>query len=215
MHFSLIAHPSLVAFFRTTGRLLVIFGVCLAGIASAAPATRILVLGDSLSAGYGIDRNQAWPALLQARLGAEYSVVNASISGETTSGGRARLPQLLARHKPHLVVVALGANDGLRGLPLQQMRDNLDAMIRQTTTKQSRTLLIGIRMPPNYGVYAEAFSRVFDEIAQTRKIPLVPFLLEGFADQVSYFQADGLHPTAAAQPLILDTVLPSIRAALQ
>ncbi|HEY5761931.1 MAG TPA: arylesterase [Rhodocyclaceae bacterium] len=173
------------------------------------------MLGDSLSAGYGIDRDQAWPALLQARLGAEYSVVNASISGETTSGGRARLPQLLARHRPHLVIVALGANDGLRGLPLQQMRDNLDAMIRQNVQHQSRTLLVGIRMPPNYGAYADAFARVFDELAQTRKVPLVPFLLEGFADQVAYFQADGLHPTAAAQPLILDNVVPSIRAALR
>ena len=197
------------------GRLLPIIGLCLASAAFAAPATRILLLGDSLSAGYGIDRNQAWPTLLQARLGAEYSVVNASVSGETTAGGRARLPQLLARHRPHLVVVALGANDGLRGLPLQQMRDNLSAMITQNTTQQARTLLIGIRMPPNYGAYAEAFARVFTELSQTRRTPLVPFLLDGFADQVAYFQADGLHPTAAAQPLILDTVMPAIRAALQ
>lgn len=215
MSLLLIALPSLVTIGRSIGRLLPIFGLCLASAALAAPATRILVVGDSLSAGYGINRNQAWPALLQARLGAEYSVINGSVSGETTAGGRARLPQLLTRHRPHLVVVALGANDGLRGLPLRQMRDNLDAMITLITGHKARALLIGIRMPPNYGAYAEAFVRVFDDLAQTRQIPLVPFLLDGFADKPTYFQADGLHPTAAAQPLILDTVMPAVRSILQ
>lgn len=182
--------------------------------ATAAPA-RILVLGDSLSAGYGIGPTKAWPALLQARLGTEYSVTNASISGETTAGGLSRLPALLERHQPRLVIVALGANDGLRGLPLGQMRGNLESMLRLIEQQRARALLVGIRLPPNYGPYAEEFARTFSEVSKAHGVPLVPFLLEGFADQTRFFQADGLHPTAAAQPLILDNVMPAARKALQ
>jgi acyl-CoA thioesterase-1 len=196
--------------------------MALAAIAAAALATpasaatsRILVLGDSLSAGYGIDPAKAWPALLQARLGAEYSVTNASVSGETTAGGLSRLPALLERHRPRLVILALGANDGLRGLPLGQMRANLAAMLGQIERHQARGLLVGIRLPPNYGPYATEFAGVFAELSQAEEVPLVPFLLEGFADQPAYFQADGLHPTAAAQPLILDNLLASVRKALR
>lgn len=177
--------------------------------------TRILVLGDSLSAGYGIGPTKAWPALLQARLGTEYSVTNASVSGETTAGGLSRLPALMARHQPHLVIVALGANDGLRGLPLAQMRDNLASMLTLIERQQARALLVGIRLPPNYGRYAEEFAQTFADLSKAHGVPLVPFLLDGFADQPAYFQADGLHPTAAAQPLILENVMPAARKALR
>lgn len=177
--------------------------------------TRILVLGDSLSAGYGIGPTKAWPALLQTRLGTEYSVTNASVSGETTAGGLSRLPALMARHQPHLVIVALGANDGLRGLPLAQMRDNLASMLTLIERQQARALLVGIRLPPNYGRYAEEFAQAFADLSKAHGVPLVPFLLDGFADQPAYFQADGLHPTAAAQPLILENVMPAARKALR
>jgi acyl-CoA thioesterase-1 len=182
---------------------------------TAIAAPKILVLGDSLSAGYGIAHQSAWPTLLQQRLGGEYSVVNASISGETTAGGRSRLPEQLARHRPTLVVIALGANDGLRGLPLTQMRDNLVAMIGATRSAGASPLLIGVRLPPNFGAYADAFHRSFSDIAQAQRVPLVPFLLDGFADRPEFFQEDGLHPTAAAQPLILDNVWPQLSTLLQ
>lgn len=179
-----------------------------APLALAAPAT-VLVFGDSLSAGYGIRQEAAWPALLQKRLGEtrpDYSVVNASISGETTAGGRSRLADALARHRPRVVVLALGANDGLRGLPLTAMRDNLAAMVRTAKAGGARVLLVGMRLPPNYGAYADAFAESFAEVSGKEKVPLVPFLLAGIADQPQFFQSDALHPTADAQPRLLDNV---------
>ncbi|MBK1679645.1 arylesterase [Rhodocyclus tenuis] len=169
----------------------------------------ILIFGDSLSAGYGIRQDAAWPALLAKRLDErklEYSVVNASISGETSSGGRARINALLARHQPTIVVIALGANDGLRGLPIATLRDNLAAITESAQRSKARVLIVGQRLPPNYGNYAEEFHAVFGEVARKRKTALVDFLLEGVASEPQLFQADNLHPTAAAQPRLLDNV---------
>ena len=188
---------------------LVVFLAALAQEAVAQPARTILVMGDSLSAGYGIRPEQSWPALLARRLQEkrpDYSVVNLSISGETTAGGRARFAAALDRHRPGIVILALGANDGLRGLPLSQMRDNLAAMIDAARQSKARTLLAGMRLPPNYGPYADEFQRSFSELAQQRQTALLPFLLEPVATHPRYFQSDQLHPTAEAQPLILEHV---------
>jgi acyl-CoA thioesterase-1 len=193
---------------------------CLAPVASrGSPAADkgkggpvLLVLGDSLSAEYGLSRGTGWVQLLADRLrnsGSDYRVVNASISGETTSGGRTRLPALLKEHRPRIIVLELGANDGLRGLPINVMRDNLQAMIRQGQAAGARVLLVGLRVPPNYGrEYAERFAGTFAALARELKVPLVPFLLEGFAESFELFQADRIHPTAEAQPRILDNVWP-------
>lgn len=185
----------------------------LAGLLLLAPAAQaartILVFGDSLSAGYGIRQDAAWPALLAKRLQdkkLDYSVVNASISGETTSGGRTRIDAALERHAPQVVIVALGANDGLRGLPVTQLRDNLNAIVASAQQKKARVLLVGQRIPPNYGAYAVQFHNTFGEVAKARKVALVDFLLDGVATQAQLFQADNLHPTAEAQPLLLDNV---------
>jgi acyl-CoA thioesterase I len=184
----------------------------------ALAARTILVMGDSLSAGYGIRPEQAWPALLGKRLAEkrlDYSVANLSISGETTAGGRARLPDALRQHKPAIVVIALGANDGLRGLPLAQMRDNLEAMLDAAQAAGARTLLIGIRLPPNYGPYATEFDKVFSETAKRKKSARLDFLLAPIATDRAFFQADNLHPTADAQPLILDGVWPDLQPLLK
>lgn len=185
----------------------------LAGLLLLAPAARaaptILIYGDSLSAGYGIRQDAAWPALLLRRLqekSLDYSVVNASISGETSSGGRARIDAALSKYSPKVVVVALGANDGLRGLPLGQLRDNLTAIVASAQRQKARVLLVGQRIPPNYGAYASAFQQVFGEVARTRKTALVDFLLDGVATQPQLFQSDNLHPTAEAQAQLLDNV---------
>ncbi len=184
--------------------------VALALLAPTANAARtILVFGDSLSAGYGIAQDAAWPALLGKRLQQQqidYSVINASISGETTSGGRTRLDAALAKYAPHIVIIALGANDGLRGLPLATMRDNLATMVQSAQKRNARVLIVGQRLPPNYGAYAEQFRQVFAEVARTRKTALVDFLLDGIATQAALFQPDNLHPTAEAQPRLLDNV---------
>ena len=172
-------------------------------------AASILVFGDSLSAGYGIRQDAAWPALLNKRLAEkrlDYSVINASISGETTSGGRSRLDAALNKHKPSIIIIALGSNDGLRGLPITTLRDNLSAMISSAQKKNVKVLLIGQRLPPNYGAYATQFDNVFVEVAQTQKTQRVAFLLEGIASEPKYFQADNLHPTAEAQPILLENV---------
>ncbi|WP_303784119.1 arylesterase [Azovibrio restrictus] len=177
----------------------------------ALAARNILVFGDSLSAGYGISLEAAWPSLMQQRLKdsrADYSVINRSVSGETTAGGRSRLPEALARHRPAILILALGANDGLRGLPLEQMQDNLQAMVSQARRSGAQVILVGMRLPPNYGPYASRFETVFARVAQENRLPLVKFLLDGIADQPGLFQADGLHPTAAAQGRILDNVWP-------
>ena len=175
----------------------------------------LLVLGDSLSAEYGLSRGTGWVQLLADRLranGSDYRVVNASISGETTSGGRTRLPALLKEHRPRIVVLELGANDGLRGLPLNVMRDNLQAMIRQGQAAGAKVLLVGLRVPPNYGrEYAERFADTFSTMARELKVPLVPFLLDGFAESLDLFQADRIHPSVEAQPRILENVWPVLR----
>ena len=173
-------------------------------------ASTILVYGDSLSAGYGLPREQGWVHLLEQRLRSDkfdYKVVNASISGETTVGGRGRIDATLKAHRPALVIVELGANDGLRGATPDSIRRNLEAISDACRRAEARVLLIGIRLPPNYGTaYTEKFHEVFTAVARSRKLPLVPFLLDGFADNRKLFLEDGIHPNAAAQPLILDTV---------
>ncbi len=206
--------------------ILAIAALLLCGIGSGAPRGEvrpsILVLGDSLSSEYGLPRDTGWVKLLADRLasaaagGGKYSVVNASISGETTSGGRTRLPALLAQHRPAVVVIELGSNDALRGLPLAELRDNLREMVAASRASGARVLLIGMRIPPNYGRdYADLFAATFAEIARAQKAALVPFLLEGFADRLDYFQADRMHPNERAQKLMLDTVWPKLRPLLK
>ena len=179
-------------------------------LAPAAQAARsILVFGDSLSAGYGIRQEAAWPSLLSKRLqqkSLDYSVVNASISGETTLGGRNRLEAALAKHSPAIVIIALGANDGLRGLPIGTLRDNLAAMTDSAQKSKAKVLIVGQRLPPNYGAYAVQFHEAFGDVAKAKKAALVDFLLDGVATQAQLFQADNLHPTAEAQPRLLDNV---------
>ena len=170
-------------------------------------------MGDSLSAGYGIRPEQAWPSLLDKRLQEkrlDYSVANLSISGETTAGGRSRLGPALRQHKPAIVVIALGANDGLRGLPLVQMRDNLRFMVDAAHASGAKVLLAGMRLPPNYGPYAAEFSSSFKDLARSTKTPLIEFLLASVATRADLFQSDNLHPTTEAQPLILDHVWPAL-----
>lgn len=168
------------------------------------------MFGDSLSAAYGLKAEEGWVARLQDRLrqqGYGYKVVNASVSGETTSGGRNRLGRALDTHKPQVVILELGANDGLRGLPVQDARTNLAAMIRAVQERGARLLLVGIQMPPNYGPrYADAFAAMYPQLAKEFNVPLVPFLLDGVALDDSLMQADGLHPNAAGQPRLLDNV---------
>ena len=190
-------------------RLILLLFALLVGASSALAAKTILVVGDSLSAGYGLRPEQAWPALLARRLNdrrLDYSVANLSISGETTAGGRARLAPALKTHQPAVVIIALGANDGLRGLTLGQMRGNLNAMVTTAQRSGARVLLAGMRLPPNYGPYADQFQATFGEIAKVNKTALLPFLLEPVAARPEFFLPDNLHPTAAAQPLILDHV---------
>ena len=183
--------------------------------AAAHAAQTVLVFGDSLSAGYGLGNGQSWPALLAKRLESEkpaWSVANASISGETTAGGRSRLPAALERFKPAVAVIALGANDGLRGLPDAQMRANLTAMVRTAKARGARVLLAGVRLPPNYGAdYTARFEQAYRQVAAAEKVPLLPFLLEPIALDAAAFQADGLHPTAAAQSKILEHVWPALK----
>ena len=178
--------------------------------AAAHAAGTILVFGDSLSAAYGIGQKEGWPALLADRLREqrlEYSVVNASISGETTAGGVTRIGEALARARPDVVIIALGGNDGLRGLPVAQMKANLEKMIAAAKAARARVVLVGMRMPPNYGPrYTREFETTFSDLARQEKVPLVPFLLEGIGDRRDMFLADTIHPTAAAQPTLLDNV---------
>jgi acyl-CoA thioesterase-1 len=180
--------------------------------AYSAPKT-VLVVGDSLSAEYGLTRGAGWVALLEQKLKAskiDANIVNASISGETTSGGRARLPALLNQHKPQLVVIELGANDGLRGLPVPAAESNLRQMITMSQQKGAKVMLVGMRMPPNYGrAYTERFFGMFNTLSKEYKAPLVPFMLEGVADKPALFQADRLHPNAQAHPIILNNIWPT------
>jgi acyl-CoA thioesterase-1 len=181
-----------------------------AGPSLAAEAPVIMVFGDSLSAGYGLPQGKGWVDLLKQRLeqqGYGYRVVNASISGETTLGGRNRLAQALEEYRPRVVIIELGPNDGLRGQPLDAMRENLVQMVRASQTAKAKVMLVGMRIPPNYGQdYTEKFRANFDVVAKTTNIPLTPFLLEGFAGRRDMFQADGLHPGVEAQALMLDNV---------
>ncbi len=179
----------------------------------------ILIYGDSLSAAYGLNQDAGWAALLEARLkqkGMDYTVANASISGETSSGGAARIAQALKTHQPKVVIVALGANDGLRGLPLAQMRANLAKIVRASQNAKSRVLLVGMRLPPNYGeTYTRPFAQVYVDLAREYKTALAPFLLEGMAERRALFQADNMHPTAEAQSLILDNIWKALAPLLQ
>ena len=178
--------------------------------APAAMARTLLVYGDSLSAGYGLPRDKAWVTLLAERLQQEridYTVANASISGETTLGGLKRIKATLSQHKPAIVLLALGANDGLRGQSVDAMRNNLEAIIDACRKSKSQVVLIGMRLPPNYGsAYADKFHAMYLDIAKRHKLALVPYLLEGFGDRTEWFQADGVHPAIRAQPVMLDTV---------
>jgi len=175
----------------------------------------IVVLGDSLSAEYGLERGRGWVGLLQKRLQTEHiqaSVVNASISGETTSGGRARLQPLLDRHHPDIVIIELGANDALRGLPLAATRDNLRTMISNAQKAGARVLLIGMQIPPNYGAqYTRQFAALYPEVAKESKSALVPFMLAGVVEHADLFQADRIHPTAEAHPIILKNIWPELK----
>jgi acyl-CoA thioesterase-1 len=186
------------------------FALCVAASTTAAAAGTILVYGDSLSAAYGIGQKDGWVNLLGGRLQqskADYNVVNASISGETTAGGAARIDAALERFKPDVVVLALGGNDGLRGLPVGEMKANLGRIARTAQARGARVLVVGMRIPPNYGPkYTQALYDAFAEVARETKSGYVPFLLERVADQRTYFQPDQIHPTAEAQPLLLDTV---------
>lgn len=181
--------------------------------AYSAPKT-VLVLGDSLSAEYGLNRGAGWVALMEQKLKAEKieaAIVNASISGETTSGGRARLPALLTKHKPDVVVIELGANDGLRGLPVPAAEANMRTMIELAQKNKARVLLVGMRIPPNYGrQYTDSFFGMYKSLSTKYKTALVPFMLDGVADKPPLFQPDRLHPAANAHPIILDNIWPHI-----
>lgn len=183
--------------------------------AQAALADSVLVVGDSISAAFGLDSRQGWVALLEKRLaeqGHEHRLVNASISGDTSAGGAARLPVLLAEHRPDLVIIELGGNDGLRGLPLGQLQQNLASMIDGARASGARVLLLGMRLPPNYGVrYTTAFARVFARLAEEKQVPLVAFFLEGVGGVAGMMQGDGIHPAVDAQPILLDNVWPVLQ----
>jgi acyl-CoA thioesterase I len=199
--------------------IVVVVGVSLPGVAQAAPARTIVVLGDSLSAAYGIEARAGWVNLLEQRLAEQkltYKVVNASVSGDTTAGGVARLPRLLSEHQPAIVLLELGGNDGLRGMPPSQAKQNLSAMITRAKASGAKVLLLGVRLPPNFGTqYNQRFQQMYTEVAAEQHVPLVPFILEGLTPNATHVQSDGIHPTAAAQPLILENVWPRLRTLLE
>jgi len=196
----------------------ILFAALLAWCGTVFAAPAILVYGDSLSAAYGIAQSSGWVALLDARLKQrklDYTVVNASISGETSAGGAARIAATLAQVKPAIVILELGANDGLRGLPVEQMKANLAAIARAAKRQGARVLVVGMRLPPNYGQeYTNAFRAAFAGIAREERAPLVPFLLQG-VDRRELFQPDNLHPVAEAQPIILGNVWRGLAPLLQ
>ena len=189
------------------------------GTTATVPPRTILVLGDSVSAGYGLTIGEGWVSLLQGRLktqGYGYRVVNASVSGETTTGGLARLPRALSVHRPQIVVLELGGNDGLRGLPLETSRANLEKMIQLSKAAGAQVVLLGMKMPPNYGPrYAQGFERTFAELARKHRLPFEPFFLDKITLVPGMLQADGLHPTAKAQPAMLDSVWPVLKPLLK
>ena len=196
-------------------RLLAVLVLIVASASAYAQAPVILVFGDSISAGYGLRLEQGWVELLKTRLqsqGYGYQVVNASVSGETTAGGLARLPRALELHHPKIVILELGGNDGLRALPIAQMRGNLTQMVTLATAIGAKVLLLGMRMPPNYGPeYTRQFALVFSDLASEKKIPSVPFLLNDIALSPNLLQGDDIHPNALGQPILLDNVWPALK----
>jgi acyl-CoA thioesterase-1 len=199
-------------------RLVLALTLCLIAAAPSparvAEPPAILVVGDSLSAGYGLTPGQSWVTLLQQRLKREgygYRVINASVSGETTDGGVQRLDRALVQHRPAVVIIELGGNDGLRGLPVSRVRANLDLMITKSRAARATVLLVAIRVPTNYGPrYTTSFQRIYTDLATRYRIGLVPFLSDQIAVDLALFQSDGIHPTAAAQPLLLDSLWPQL-----
>ena len=202
-------------FARAVAAFALILVAPLAPLRAELAAPVVLVVGDSISAAYGLPPGAGWVDLLAARLADErypYRVVNASITGDTTAGGRARLPALLLQHKPSVVVLELGGNDGLRGGNVAATRDNLATMVTAVQRAGAKPLIVGMRLPPNYGSrYVREFDGLFAEVAKARKAPLVPFLFEGFGENNDMFQPDRIHPNAAAQPLLLDNVWRELR----
>jgi acyl-CoA thioesterase-1 len=201
-----------------------LLSLCVLGLVAWAPAAnaenpKILIVGDSLSAAYGIPQQQGWAALLQKKLQLKnyrYDVVNASMSGETSSGGASRINTALQKTKPAIVILELGANDGLRGLPVNEMITNLSNIIRQSKQSGAKVLLIGMQIPPNYGPkYSEAFSQSYQRLSHEHKIPLVPFMLKNIAVQPDLIQQDGLHPNVLAQPMILENIWPQLKLLLK
>jgi acyl-CoA thioesterase-1 len=175
--------------------------------------TKILVMGDSLSAGYGIDIEQGWVNLLEKELTKNHAIqiINASVSGETSSGGNTRLPALLAEHNPDIVILELGGNDGLRGQPLKLLQKNLQSMIDASKKIEAKVLLAGMQIPPNYGArYSNQFKDLYPKLAEQNQLGLIPFLLEGIGGNETLMQRDGIHPTADAQPIIVKNVLPEL-----
>lgn len=190
-------------------------GLALMLMAQNAAAGTVLVVGDSISAGLGLDTSKGWVSLLRQRLeheGFKDSVVNASISGDTTANGQARLPALLAANKPSVVIVELGGNDGLQGHPPAQMQQNLAAMIDASRAAGAKVLLLGMKLPPNYGArYTNAFAQVYSQLGEQKQVPLVPFFLEGVGGVPSLMQADGIHPAVNAQGKLLENVWPQLK----
>jgi acyl-CoA thioesterase-1 len=186
------------------------FSCTLTLAATPALAATVMVFGDSLSAGYGLKPGQGWVSLLEQRLQKEkpdYKVANVSLSGETTTGGRNRIEGALETHRPSIVILELGANDGLRGGATETTKTNLEAIVDACRKAGARVMIVGIQLPPNYGTaYTDKFRHIFTDVARQKKTALVPFLFEGFAEKPDYFQADGLHPAPVAQPLMLDLV---------
>lgn len=201
--------------FRMTLQMILTFFLASSAMNAYSASKDILVLGDSLSAEYGLERGRGWVNLLQQRLASEKiaaSIVNASISGETTSGGRSRLQALLTKHKPDVVIIELGANDALRGLSLTATRENLEAMVSSAKKAKARVLLIGMQIPPNYGGdYTRQFSALFPDVAKESKSALVPFMLKGVAENPALFQSDRIHPNETAHPIILDNIWPYLK----
>lgn len=196
--------------------ILLIMGILMSNAIKA--QENILILGDSLSAGYGLKAEQNWVNILQQRLNQQYpdyKIINASISGDTTANGLNRLPAALKLSQPKIIIIELGANDGLRGLPLGYAKNNLEKIIKASQQKTSQILLLGIKIPPNYGKkYTQAFAEIFPQLAEQYELALVPFMLEGVSGNPKYIQTDGLHPNAQAQALILDNIWPYLQTLL-
>lgn len=213
-----LAKPGVAALRARLGVVVLAATLPLAAHAANSPETPkpvIVVLGDSISAEYGLPRDTGWVALLRQRLTSEridYSVANASISGDTTSGGRARMPELMQRLKPNIVIVELGGNDALRGVPLATTEDNLRTIIEQAQQGHAKVVLVGMYVPPNYGPdYTQKFHGLYGNLSNEFHVPLVPFLMAGIADKPEMFQADQIHPTQQAQPVLLNNVWPTLK----